>query len=675
MMSRRLDFLGCAALAAVCGTATAGDPPPIFTLVIEGDAVAGVGNVTRIDNIAVNDAGAWYVEADTDFGNSDQDQVLLNGLLDGAFVLFLREDDPLAEPAGARLDSFDSININAAGNSGWNFFLDGTSGSSDNSGIYFVLDLVIQESEVTTAPGLTPGTPYIGFFDAKINAGDQIMLVASIDDPAISSSVDRALIRVDNPGGVYTETLIAKESDELLPGRFVSDFGTGPHQSAFNNNADNMYFADLDGDSATDGTIWINMTLLAQEGTPSPVAGRTYQFLSSRGMDLNDLGGYVHKANLDGDTADDDLIVMNGMVFVREGDSLPAFAPFQLTSLGTGSGPVQIDNGGNVLWYGDWDDPDTSIDSGLFLNDELLVQEGVTTIGGLVVDTISNGSDAFDLSDDGRFAIFEATLEGGLNGAFLIQLVEEIPAFVDIRTGACPNPFNRNGRGVLPINVLGTADFDVTQIDLSTVALSRADGVGGSVAPNEGPPGPHSVYSDTGTPFEGEACDCIHAGADGILDLRMKFRTDDMVAGLMLDDLPLGTDLELVVSGALLDGTAFAGSDCVRIVPPGASNLMVESTWSDLYVQLDTPDLNLDDDGFAPFARCYADGTTIHLRAPATQMRRQLSILWIVDGQPYSTAPTIALDVGSVSQVQATYIPRPSSGPWIDLAGQLNDLR
>jgi hypothetical protein len=48
----------------------------------------------------------------------------------------------------------------------------------------------------------------------------------------------------------------------------------------------------------------------------------------------------------------------------------------------------------------------------------------VTSIGGVLVDTISSGSDAFELSDNGRRIIFEATLEGGINGAFLIRIPE-----------------------------------------------------------------------------------------------------------------------------------------------------------------------------------------------------------------------------------------------------------
>jgi hypothetical protein len=401
----------------------------ITPALVEGDAVAGVGVVTRIDNLAVNNDGAWLVEADTDHANTDADQVLVR---DG--VLYLREMDPLAEPAGANLDSFDSINLNNNLDSGWNFFLDGTAGSNDDSGIYFNTTLVIQEGDISTSPDFSPGTPYIGFFDAKIdnNNSNQIFMVASIDDPAIPTSVDRALVvlDIDASGNLLAENVIAKEGD-ILSGQVdaVSDFGTGPHQSSFNDFGDVLFFADLDGASTTDGVVYLNDMLLAQEGSASPVGGRNYEFLSSRGMNLSN-ARYVFKANLDGDTSDDDLIIRDGAVFRREGDSLPAIGAFTFTSFGTGSGPVQVDNAGNVLWYGDWNDPDTDIDTGLFLNDQLIVQEGVTMIGGLLVDTISSGSDAFQMSKNGAWVIFEATLEGGINGAFLIDLQVPIPVLL-----------------------------------------------------------------------------------------------------------------------------------------------------------------------------------------------------------------------------------------------------
>ncbi len=213
-----------------------GQPFTITQLVLEGDTVPGVGTVTRIDNLAVNNDGQWIVEADTNAA-ADFDSVLIR---DGK--LYLREGDPIELPKGASIDSFDSVNLNNLGMSGWNFFLDGTMGGSDDSGIYLNTELIIQESDISTAEGFTPGTPYIGFFEAKINNNDapQLLLMASVDDPNIPSSVDRGLVVVDlSVGAGFSETVIFKEGD-ILPGQVeaVADFQTGPHDFAFNDSGD-----------------------------------------------------------------------------------------------------------------------------------------------------------------------------------------------------------------------------------------------------------------------------------------------------------------------------------------------------------------------------------------------------------------------------------------------------
>ena len=42
---------------------------------------------------------------------------------------------------------------------------------------------------------------------------------------------------------------------------------------------------------------------------------------------------------------------------------------------------------------------------------------------------------------------------------------------IDIKPGSCPNPFNLDSRGVLPVAVLGGADFDVASVDPATLRL------------------------------------------------------------------------------------------------------------------------------------------------------------------------------------------------------------
>ena len=87
---------------------------PVTVMVRQGDAVAGVGTVTQIDNLSISNAGAWIVEAETD-ADASSNQVMLRST-----GLYLRENQLLAHPPGAAIASFDSVNLNAAGHSGWN---------------------------------------------------------------------------------------------------------------------------------------------------------------------------------------------------------------------------------------------------------------------------------------------------------------------------------------------------------------------------------------------------------------------------------------------------------------------------------------------------------------------------------------------------------------------------
>jgi hypothetical protein len=144
---------------------------------------------------------------------------------------------------------------------------------------------------------------------------------------------------------------------------------------------------------------------------------------------------------------------------------------------------------------------------------------------------------------------------------------------LDIKPTSCPNPLNTNSMGVLPVAILGTADFDVTTIDPATITLA-------GVAPLR------SNIDDVGTPFEGELCDCHEQGADGFDDLTLKFSTHDIVRAVNSVSVdtriadgtlappssdgtlasPSSEYLVLTITGNLLDGTPFVGSDCVRIM-------------------------------------------------------------------------------------------------------------
>jgi hypothetical protein len=155
-------------------------------------------------------------------------------------------------------------------------------------------------------------------------------------------------------------------------------------------------------------------------------------------------------------------------------------------------------------------------------------------------------TDACDNSDEGSTCVQSIT-------------VLKIALSLDIKPGSCPNPLNRNSHGLLPVSLLGTAEFDVSTVLLDSLRISRADCIGGDVAPW------HTRIEDAATPFGGELCDCHELTGDGFDDISMKFKIAHVVDALMLDDLPVGSLVELCVSGTLDDGCEFVACDCVRL--------------------------------------------------------------------------------------------------------------
>jgi hypothetical protein len=134
-----------------------------------------------------------------------------------------------------------------------------------------------------------------------------------------------------------------------------------------------------------------------------------------------------------------------------------------------------------------------------------------------------------------------------------------IEAPVDIKPQSCPNPLNVKARGVLPVAILGTADFDVTKIDPDSIKL-------------EGVSPLRSALEDVATPYEPflgkkEATDCTDEGADGYLDLTLKFDQQAIVEAL--GDVNDGEVRVLRLSGNLkpeFGGTPIIGEDVVVVL-------------------------------------------------------------------------------------------------------------
>ncbi len=141
-----------------------------------------------------------------------------------------------------------------------------------------------------------------------------------------------------------------------------------------------------------------------------------------------------------------------------------------------------------------------------------------------------------------------------------VSILDEVVLLLDIKPRRCPNGIRRGTNATVWVALLGTDDVAVADVDLGSLELQRIDGIGEAIAPT------HKSYKDLTSPFAGELCGCHKSGKDGTVDLKMKFKTRDLVRVLALDDLARGSIVELVLTGTLEDGTPLSAIDCIRIV-------------------------------------------------------------------------------------------------------------
>jgi len=109
----------------------------------------------------------------------------------------------------------------------------------------------------------------------------------------------------------------------------------------------------------------------------------------------------------------------------------------------------------------------------------------------------------------------------------------------DIKPGSDPNCFNVNSHGVIPTAILGSAEFDVGEIDPLSLTF---DGLAVRVRGKRGP-----------------LCSEEDSNTDGYMDLVCQFEDD---AEYWIGGGDTGT-----VTGVLFDGTEFEGTDSICVVP------------------------------------------------------------------------------------------------------------
>jgi hypothetical protein len=123
-------------------------------------------------------------------------------------------------------------------------------------------------------------------------------------------------------------------------------------------------------------------------------------------------------------------------------------------------------------------------------------------------------------------------------GQFL-TITETLPIEIDVRPESARTPVQSSSRGVIPVAALGSADFEVRDVDLPTLAF--------------GPEG--------AAPAHRKSARFHDVNNDGFVDLVSHYRIKDAGLG--------SGDGEACLTGYRFDGARFEGCEAIDTVPDG----------------------------------------------------------------------------------------------------------
>ena len=383
------------------------------------DTIPGAKEIHGFRHAAVNDSGEWVITAAMlDIGAN----MSAGNAVFGPAGLLLYSENPVPSLGNATFFRPDDVRITEAGE----FVTQCTIRISAQTFVEGVLaddELIRRVPLPVDAAGVPANAIWSDIQTVRVTPKGRVFVsgfVAWPDGPNFNAIVE---YRLDGKT-VIDARLIASEnqtpagSTVPLDSIVGLDAGEDGRPLLIGRTAADRYFL-LHGDD-----------VLAISGEPSVVPGEAWS---------SNLGGTLGTVNSRGDTAFiaeleslfSTVLVKNGTVLRRRLDVLPAIAPYQIERFSTLTSrhadvPFMLESGA-VLWAARWTNPELSLGGGLFLDDRLIVEEGVTMVGTKIISGIR--SDKMQVSPNGRWVIFECRLtEAGTQdstyGVVLVDLAE-----------------------------------------------------------------------------------------------------------------------------------------------------------------------------------------------------------------------------------------------------------
>lgn len=380
-------------------------------LILSGAQIGDLGLANSFSGLDVNNNGDWVTVVNTDSPNFNNSAMVENGLV------LLQEGDQLDNPQGVFLNTFGDL---AEAENGTVYFDAALSGSPLNALMSEPGGPLVQEGDLLNGLGIPADLRLTDVSRFANYGGNDFVIDAVFEEINDPGSYLDAIVRLEFDGGQVTPTGVIFEGD-LLAGssgnlRLVS---SGNHSLDTNSAGLALYVAGTTPNDLTpvDYSIALESSVLAAEGSPSPLAGRNWTDLSFSSVAINDSNDVAWEGKISGGSADNDLLVKNGVKVAQRGDAVPGLPGPSL--LGFDNLPLFLSDAGELLWCGVW--IGGGLDYGLFIDDKPLVITGVTKIDGATVNELNPLFTGYAMSDNGRYVIFGADLDDGRSGIFRLD--------------------------------------------------------------------------------------------------------------------------------------------------------------------------------------------------------------------------------------------------------------
>lgn len=399
-------------------------------LIASGDFLPDAGSVTEVLEVALNDAGDWAATVRTDGLDPEGMALVRNG------VVLAKAGDILAGITGdLTFQAASTLTLDPAGRLFWRH--------SAPQAIYRDLEPIVVGGQLLANPDLPPAATVSSILAYAPLADGGAFVGLFLAGQGVQSPSNRVIVRfTPQPEGGHTNSL--EVSSGQLYGANNEPLGLFglTHRGLAVDGQERLAFTAGGTVAGSTESVWRGGERIAAVGEPSSLFGQIYKSIHpNHSVRMNAGGDLSFVAGLgpaDGSLGGMSALISNGLVVAQRGQSLPGIFPAVLTGMHS---YISTGDDGRVLWYGTFE-LDGTTRLGLFLDQELLIEQGISGLFGLTFDNLTQGpsgtlAPSFERSPSGTLVALRTALSDGRHAAVLLDFT---PTAIDFISGCSQAP-------------------------------------------------------------------------------------------------------------------------------------------------------------------------------------------------------------------------------------------